>query len=76
MKKPLPLAALFITLALAAPAVATSERPNIIFILTDDLGWGDLGVFFQNGRRASGNGASFLTPHLDTLAAEGVRMTW
>jgi len=75
MKKPLPLAALFITLALAAPAVATSERPNIIFILTDDLGWGDLGVFFQNGRRASGNGASFLTPHLDTLAAEGVRMT-
>lgn len=75
MKKPLSLAALFATLALAAPAVATTERPNIIFILTDDLGWGDLGVFFQNGRSASGNGASFLTPHIDTLAAEGVRMT-
>ena len=57
------------------PAVSPSNPPNIILILTDDLGWGDLGVFFQNGRRASGNGASFLTPHLDTLAAEGVRMT-
>lgn len=38
------------------------EKPNIIYILTDDLGYGDLSCY----------GASrFLTPHLDRLAAEG-----
>ena len=63
------LAALGVTIAPAA------SRPNIIFILADDLGWGDLGVFYQNSRRASGNDASLVTPHLDALAAEGVMLT-
>jgi len=40
--------------------------PNIIVILADDLGWGDLGV----------QGATAIqTPHIDRLAAQGVRMT-
>ncbi len=49
--------------AAAAPA---ARPPNIIFILADDLGYGDLGSYGQ--RR-------FATPHLDRLAAEGMRFT-
>ncbi len=50
------------------------QQPNIIFILTDDLGYGDLGVFFQN-QLAISNGAGHpreFTPNLDRMAAEGV----
>ncbi|NWK56649.1 arylsulfatase [Verrucomicrobiaceae bacterium N1E253] len=43
-----------------------TEKPNIILILADDVGYGDLGCY----------GASKVkTPHLDKLAGEGVRMT-
>ncbi|MGN6831337.1 sulfatase family protein [Paucibacter sp. M5-1] len=41
-------------------------RPNILFILADDLGWADLGIYGQQDYR---------TPHLDRLAAGGVRFT-
>ncbi|WP_295522459.1 sulfatase-like hydrolase/transferase [uncultured Pseudacidovorax sp.] len=40
--------------------------PNILFILADDLGWADLGVY---------GATDFATPHLDALAGEGVRFT-
>ena len=49
-----------------------ARRPNIIFILADDLGYGDLGVLFQNGR-APGLPRE-QTPNLDTLAAEGLQL--
>lgn len=63
-------------LALVTSAAATT-RPNIIFVFVDDLGWGDLGVFHQNARKASGVRSLpyHLTPHLDRLAAEGARFT-
>jgi arylsulfatase A-like enzyme len=41
-------------------------RPNIVFILADDLGYGDLGCYGQKQIR---------TPNLDRLAAEGMRFT-
>jgi arylsulfatase A-like enzyme len=41
---------------------AAAERPNIVLILADDLGWGDVGF---NGR------TSWATPNLDRLAAQG-----
>lgn len=61
-----------ISFALAADAdqpesTATDTRPpNIIFILADDLGYGDLGSFGQQKIR---------TPNLDTMAAQGMRLT-
>lgn len=45
---------------------ADPPRPNILFILADDLGWTDLGCY--------GNPV-FRTPHLDRLAASGTRFT-
>lgn len=51
-------------LSLAAPA--SPKRPNLLFILTDDLGYGDLSVY---GR------PDYRTPNLDALAAEGTRFT-
>lgn len=65
--------------AIAAPCRAGTDaatRPNIIYILTDDLGWGDLGVLFQNSRQAANNRSKpwHLTPNLDRFAAEGVQM--
>ena len=50
------------SVALAAP----SDRPNIVFILADDLGWQDLGVDGSPWHH---------TPHLDRLAAESLRFT-
>lgn len=50
-----------------------AQAPNILFVLTDDLGFGDLGIYYQNFRRAQGL-PGFHTPHLDQLAQSGVRM--
>src|SRR5215469_4941578 len=68
-------------LAALAPCPAKAEtpapaHPNIIYILTDDLGWGDLGVLFQNSRAAANNRSKpwHLTPNLDRFAAEGVQL--
>lgn len=44
---------------------ATAAGPNIVFILADDMGYADLGAY----------GGRIHTPHLDRLAAEGIRFT-
>jgi arylsulfatase A-like enzyme len=44
-----------------------SRPPNIVLVLADDLGYGDVGAFNPRGR--------IPTPHLDRLAAEGLRFT-
>jgi arylsulfatase A-like enzyme len=51
------------SLTAAPPAAA---RPNVVFILADDLGWGELGSYGQQKIR---------TPNIDRLAAEGMRFT-
>jgi uncharacterized sulfatase len=61
-------------LLLCCLTVATAQQPNIVFILTDDLGYGDLGVTHQDARAAAGQPA-FDTPELDTLAAQGALLT-
>lgn len=60
----LALLAAWITLALALPAAA--EKPNLIYILTDDLGYGDLGCYGQK---------QVQTPRIDQMAKEGLRFT-
>ncbi|MEY2880666.1 MAG: hypothetical protein RLZZ15_3046 [Verrucomicrobiota bacterium] len=52
--------------ALAVVAAAQAPKPNIIFILADDLGYGELGSYGQK---------QIATPHLDRMAAEGMRFT-
>ncbi len=49
---------------LVAAAVAAAPRPNIVFILADDLAMADLGCYGQTKIR---------TPRLDRMAAEGLR---
>jgi arylsulfatase A-like enzyme len=71
---PLPLCAAVVllacTLAAAAPAPSIAAvpptQPNIVVILADDLGYGDLGCYGH---------PKFKTPHLDRLAATGARLT-
>ncbi len=64
-------------LPLAKVAAAPAERPNIIFIFCDDLGFGDIGVFWQNQRAAAGDRSEphFATPKIDTLARDGLMLT-
>jgi arylsulfatase A len=44
---------------------ASQPKPNIVFILCDDMGYGDLGCY----------GSSIHTPNIDRLASEGIRFT-
>lgn len=44
-----------------------TNNPNVIYILADDIGYGDLSCYNKNGKIS--------TPHLDRLAAEGAKFT-
>jgi arylsulfatase A-like enzyme len=48
------------------PTAADAARPNVVFVLADDLGYGEVGAYGQKTIR---------TPNLDRLAAEGMRFT-
>lgn len=57
---------LLTSLLLAAGLTAAAEKPNFLVIFTDDHGWGDVAAF---------GGSDVQTPHLDQLAAEGLKFT-
>ena len=61
---------------LHAETPAPAKKPNILFILCDDLGYGDIGVFFQKQRQEKGdrNAPWELTPHVDALANGGIQL--
>jgi len=46
--------------------LSAASKPNVIYILTDDLGYGDLSCYGQK---------KFKTPHIDRLASEGLKFT-
>ncbi|YCM44822.1 sulfatase-like hydrolase/transferase [Verrucomicrobiaceae bacterium 227] len=69
-------------LALAGATTLASlhaaDRPNILYILCDDLGYGDIGVFHQNARAAQNDRSIpyFTTPQIDTLAHDGMMLSY
>ncbi|MFG0296211.1 MAG: arylsulfatase [Maioricimonas sp. JB045] len=54
-----------LTLLVTSPALA-AEKPNIVFVMADDMGYGDLGCYGQK---------QIQTPNIDRLAAEGMKFT-
>lgn len=58
------LVCVLIVLLGVCPAAAENERPNLVIILSDDMGYSDIGCF----------GGEVHTPHLDKLAENGIRM--
>ena len=59
-------AALSLPNSSVAQATRATSKPNLIFIMADDLGYGDIGCFGQR---------SIVTPNLDRLAQEGLKLT-
>lgn len=58
--------AFLLLLVATLTAQARAEQPNIIYILLDDAGYGDLGCYGQK---------KFTTPNIDRLASEGMKFT-
>jgi len=61
-------ALVFVCISLVASIQAQTKKPNIVFIMGDDIGWSNIGVYNQ-GMMAG------RTPNLDKLAGEGMRFT-
>ncbi|MEC5127585.1 arylsulfatase [Verrucomicrobiales bacterium BCK34] len=60
------LAFLFVAFAVLTAPLAAAEKPNLIFILADDLGYGDVGCFGQE---------KIKTPRIDAMAKKGLKLT-
>jgi len=65
MIQKLMLAMLFCVLNYTSTSAQKNQKPNIILICADDLGWSDIGCY----------GSEIKTPNLDKLATEGMRFT-
>jgi arylsulfatase A-like enzyme len=57
-----------VALVLFSTALAEEKRPNIVIILADNLGWGDVGIYGGGILRGAP------TPNIDNLALEGLRL--
>ena len=63
------LTAVFLSAVAASPALAQERKPNVVFILADNVGYGDLGPYGGGELRGAP------TPRIDQLAREGLRLT-
>lgn len=61
-----PTAIVFFTLLWSGTAMAAAGKPNIVYIMADDMGYGELGCYGQT---------KIKTPNLDRMATEGTRFT-
>src|ERR1022692_2548695 len=71
MNRPVRLSSILLSVVLwliAVPAFPEDRKPNIVFILTDNLGYGELGVYGGGILRGAP------TPRIDKLASEGMRL--
>ena len=59
------LIAFLVFIAVLAPRVGAADRPNVVVIMVDDMGYSDLGCY----------GSEIQTPHLDALAKGGIRFS-
>lgn len=66
MRKKVLFTSCFVALPLYIASAASEQKPNIIFILCDDMGYGDLGCYGQQ---------YISTPNIDRMAQEGMRFT-
>jgi len=66
MFRPLLFLLLLLFLKIGAEAQQHSEKPNVIMIFVDDMGYGDLGVYGHPSKK---------TPHLNKMAFEGQKWT-
>ena len=69
--KPKALSILSLACLLAAPltsTAATAEKPNVVLMLADNVGWGDIGAF------AGGEIRGMPTPRIDSIATEGLQL--
>ncbi len=58
----------FVAVAFLSPAGFAADKPNIVFILTDNLGYGEIGCYGGGITRGAA------TPRIDSLAKEGLRL--
>ena len=61
-----PLLAIIAFVVMWSPTFGKDQKPNVVFIVADDLGYHELGCFGQK---------LIQTPHLDRLASQGIRLT-
>lgn len=66
MKLSIPCAALLTLFSTSSPLWAQEAKPNVVIMMTDNLGWGELGVYGGGALRGAP------TPRLDRLASEGL----
>jgi len=62
----IPVAVVLLTAGLLATRSSAAERPNVVLIFVDDLGYADIGCFGSTKHR---------TPHVDRMASAGMRLT-
>ena len=58
---------IFNSALIASTLVGAAHQPNIVLVLCDDLGYGDVHAFYPEAKMA--------TPRMDALASEGMRFT-
>ena len=66
---PVCLLVVFVSMPLTATAAGSDDKPNVVLVLMDNFGWGEIGVYGGGVMRGAA------TPNIDSLATDGFRLT-